>query len=229
MNDQRTTQEDAQRRCDRENRLLEAVRQGQRRKAEAIWELAKHGDFTQQWGEPLRAMKNDGVILNTLLRKAAEAGGVHPAELESLSSDLAQQIEQAAALGTLRNLMGDMIRAYCRLVHHHTMKDYSAPVRKTILLIKADLSANLTLRQLAAQIGLSGSYLSTLFRRETGQTITQFVTHCRIQKAKQLLSGTNLQVQTVAQHCGMVDRHYFSRMFKKETGMTPNQYRQSAR
>lgn len=213
-------------RYDWENRLLEAVRLGQRRKAENIWTAA---DYTQDATDPVRGTKNDAVALNALLRKAAEQGGVHPVELEKLSTVLSAQVEQQTSLPALQSLMESMIQAYCRLVHQHTMRDYSAPVRKAILLLKADLSAGWTLEQLSAQVGVSGSYLSGLFRKETGRTITRFVTDCRISKAKQLLSGTNWQVQTVAQHCGMVDRHYFSRIFKKETGMTPNQYRTSVR
>ena len=222
-------QQQIQLRWDRENRLLEAVAKGSQKEAVAIWSKAAANDFTRTGDDPVRARKNDAIILNTLLRKAAERGGVHPADLEPMSGALTQDIEQAGTLATLQTIMGHMVQLYCRLVHQHSMKTYSVPVRKTILLIRTDLAANLSLRHLASQVGVSGSYLSNLFRRETGKTITQFVTDCRISKAKQLLEDTHLQVQTVAQHCGMVDRHYFSRIFKKQTGMTPNQYRQSVR
>ena len=222
-------QQQLQQRYDRENRLLEAVSRGNRKVAEAIWAKATADDFTRTGEDPVRARKNDAVVLNTLLRKAAERGGVHPADLERTTGTLLQDIENAKTLAALGAIMGHMVQIYCRLVHGHSMRAFSVPIRKTILLIKSDLTGNLSLGHLAAQAGVSGSYLSDLFKRETGKTITRFITECRISKAKQLLEDTRLQVQTVALHCGMVDRHYFSRVFKKETGMTPNQYRQSCR
>lgn len=208
---------------------MELVTLGLWREAEGIWTKALPTDFTDHGQDPVRSMKNDGVALNTLLRKAAERGGVDPLDLEHVASGYAAHIEQARSLSQLKMIMADMIGNYCRLVHRHSMKGYSLPVRKAIMQIKSDISANFTLGHLAQTVGVSSSYLSTLFKKETGLTITQYVTQIRIHKAKQLLEGTHLQVQAVAQHCGMVDRHYFSRIFKKETGMTPNQYRKSAR
>ena len=222
-------QRQLQQRYDRENRLLEAVTKGAQKEAVAIWSRAVADDFTRTGEDPVRARKNDAIVLNTLLRKAAERGGVHPAELHQTVGSLTRDIENAQTLAALQAIMGHMVQLYCRLVHGHSMRHYTAPVRKTVLLIRSDLTGNLSLSHLAKQVGVSGSYLSDLFKRETGKTITCFVTECRISKAKQLLEDTQLQVQTVAQHCGMVDRHYFSRVFKKQTGMTPNQYRQAAR
>lgn len=76
--------------------------------------------------------------------------------------------------------------------------------------------------------GISKSYLSSLFKKETDMTITDYVNHKRIQYASVLLSTTHLQIQTVAQHCGMMDVQYFSRLFKKIKGESPVEYRQNA-
>lgn len=72
---------------------------------------------------------------------------------------------------------------------------------------------------------ISSAYLSSIFKKETGQTVTEYVTVKRIEMAKRLLSNTNLQIQTVAQHCGILDVHYFSKLFKKHTGLTLKDYR----
>ena len=109
------------------------------------------------------------------------------------------------------------------------MKNYSPPVQKAILYIDADLTADLSLSALAGAQNISPSYLSSLFRQETGQTLTDHVNHKRIKQAMQLLSTTHLQVQTVAQHCGILDVHYFSKVFKKYAGQTPKQYRETHR
>ena len=74
---------------------------------------------------------------------------------------------------------------------------------------------------------ISPSYLSALFKQEVGKTLTEYVNSKRIERAMQLLETTRLQVQTIAQNCGILDVHYFSKIFKKTTGMTPKEYRAS--
>ena len=59
-----------------------------------------------------------------------------------------------------------------------------------------------------------------------GKTVTGYVNEKRIELAQELLKTTNLQIQTIAQYCGIVDVHYFTRLFKKTTGVSPKQYRE---
>ena len=167
--------------------------------------------------------------MNTLLRKAAEKGGVHPIYLDKISSEFAVKIEQSSSLAESYPLMKDMFRSYCRLVRKHSMKKYMPIVQKTILIIDTDLSADLSLSALAEQQNVSLGYLSTVFKKDTGKTISEYIREKRIQHAIYLLSTTHLQVQTVALHCGIMDVQYFSKIFKKETGKTPKEYRESIR
>ena len=165
--------------------------------------------------------------MNTLLRKAAERGGVHPIYLDETSNNFASRIEQSPSIKVLQELMSTMVRSYCRLVNRHATRHYSPLVQRTITYIDTDLSGDLSLNTLAAMQSINPSYLSALFRRETGQTLTEHVNEKRIRLARQLLRTTRLQVQTVAQHCGIPDVNYFSKLFKKHTGKTPREYRQS--
>ena len=123
--------------------------------------------------------------------------------------------------------MSEMFRSYCRLVRKHSMGDYSPLVQKAITYIDSNLAGDLGLRPLSQVLGVSSSYLSSLFRRDTGQTLTEYISRRRVRYAKHLLETTHLQVQTVAQHCGIVDVQYFSKVFKRGTGMTPKEFRES--
>lgn len=114
----------------------------------------------------MRNTKNYAIIMNTLLRKAAEAGGVHPLYLNDVSSANALKIEAMPALGETPTLMRDIFRSYCRLVRKHSMKEYSRVVQKTIILIDSDLSADLSLKSLATNQGISPGYLSTVFKKK---------------------------------------------------------------
>lgn len=208
-----------------ENELIQAVAQGLTHKAEVLFSSFSQSAFEQRLTDPVRNLKNYAIIMNTLLRKAAEKGGVHPLYLDQTSTDFARRIELTASPGTVRELMTDMFRAYCRLVKTRAINHYSPPVQKLIAGIDTDLAGDLSLSNLAAAQGLNASYLSALFRRETGETVTQHINRKRIQQAIHLLSSTHLQIQTVAQHCGIPDVNYFSKLFKKHTGKTPREYR----
>ena len=97
-----------------------------------------------------------------------------------------------------------------------------------MLLIDSDLSADLSLRSLADHQSISYGYLCALFKRETGKTISAYVREKRIKHAAHLLATTHLQIQTVALHCGIMDVQYFSKIFKRQTGKTPKEYREGA-
>ena len=120
-----------------------------------------------------------------------------------------------------------MAQGYCRLVRNHTTKGYSTPIQKAIILIEGNLSSDLSLARLARELNVNSSYLSTLFKKETGSTVTDYITDRRISHAKHLLKSSRLQVQTVGQLCGFEDVHYFSKVFKRLAGYTPKQYRQN--
>ena len=209
-----------------ENELMDAVSRGQSHKMDLLLNSFSVFSFEQRLANPLRNAKNYCIIMNTILRKAAERGGVHPVYLDRISSDFASRIEQLDNLNSVLPLMQQMFRGYCLLVRKHSMKDYSPPVQKAIACIDADLAGDLSLSNLSAALNISGSYLSTLFKKEMGQTLTEFINQRRIDHAKHLLRATRLQIQTIAQHCGIMDVHYFSKVFRKHTGLSPKQYRE---
>ncbi len=212
-----------------ENELMRAVSQGHDHKASSLVSDFASMPFERRVADPLRDLKNYCIIMNTLLRKAAESGGVHPLYLDEISSFFAVKIEQLTSTAAVQELMTEMYRSYCRLVRKHSMKNYSTPVRRAVAMIHADLSSKLSLHILADKQNLSPGYLSTVFKKETGKTITDYILSERMQLAMHLLGTTRLQIQTVALHCGIIDVQYFSKLFKKYVGKTPKEYRESVK
>lgn len=208
-----------------ENELMQAVSLGQTHKAELLLSGFTNLSFERRLSDPVRNLKNYCIIMNTLLRKAAESGGVHPLYLDRISSDFARKIETVVSTEAVQTLMGEMFRNYCRLVKKNATQHYSPPVQKVILHINTNLSGDLSLKSLSATQNMNASYLSALFKKETGQTVTDYVNQMRVHQAERLLGTTKLQIQTVAQHCGISDVNYFSKIFKKYTGKSPIQYR----
>lgn len=214
-----------EKRYEYENELMDAVSQGNVQKAEMMITGFSGVSFENRVPDRLRNLKNYCIITNTLMRKAAERGGVHPVHLDQISSDFARRIEALRSPEEATEFVGVMMRAYCRLVKRHSMKNMSPLVQKAMVFIENDLTGDLSLSTVARLNNVSPGYLSGLFKKESGQTFTAYVNGRRIHRAKHLLRTTNLQIQTIAQHCGILDFHYFCRVFKNSTGVTPSEYR----
>ena len=212
-----------------ENELIRAVSLGQQHKASMLSSKLNENMFERRTSDPLRNAKNYCIIMNTLLRKAAENGGVHPIYIDRLSSKLATKIELMSDVKSCTSLMIEMFSSYCQSVYKHSIRSYSPIVQKTILVIDADISAELSLNNLAKKQGISAGYLATIFKRETGKTVSEYIKDKRIEHAMYLLSTTHLQIQTVALHCGIMDVQYFSKIFKKSTGKNPKEYRETVK
>ena len=217
-----------ERRYSVENELIDAVSKGLTHKAEMVFSNIKpENALESRLTDSLRNAKNYMIILNTLLRKAAEQGKVHPYHIDMVSSDLALKIEAMQSVSECENLLKYMVKKYCRLVNKHSQKSYSLLIQKVTTQIESDISSDLTLNNLASIFQVNPSYLSSLFKKETGATLTEYVNKKRVERAKELLVTTNLQIQNISQRCGMLDVNYFTKTFKKHTGLTPKKYRET--
>ena len=88
------------------------------------------------------------------------------------------------------------------------------------------IGETITLNGLSEKVYFSPAYLSRTFKNATGVTITEYIVHARMEKAKQLLVDSNMKVQDIAEKVGISAPAYFGRLFKKETGVTPQEFRQ---
>ena len=215
-----------EKRYETEHNLIQAVTNGQVHKAELFFSNMTSRQFEQRTSNPLRDLKNYGIVLNTLLRKAVESAAVHPIHIDAISSQYAKKIESASSEITCITLYKEMVRKYCLLVKNHSLKGYSLLVRKVITKIDYDLTADLSLKVQAEYLNVNPSYLSTLFKKETGMTLTEYINRKRIENALLLLNSTDMQIQMIAQYCGITDVNYFTKTFKKIVGKTPKEYRE---
>ncbi|HZG78968.1 MAG TPA: response regulator [Paenibacillus sp.] len=101
-------------------------------------------------------------------------------------------------------------------------------IRKVKELVAERLDREITLQYIAEQVHLNHQYLSVLFKSETGQHFSDYVTQCRMNKAKQLLKETNLKIYEIAALSGYVSSKHFMAVFKDAVGLTPSQFREQS-
>ena len=91
--------------------------------------------------------------------------------------------------------------------------------------IRANYEKPLSLYSIADEFNRSTPYISRLIKQTTGKNFTDLLTDLRIQKAKELLKTSSYHVNEISHMVGYPNFRYFSRIFKQQTGMTPNDYR----
>lgn len=105
-------------------------------------------------------------------------------------------------------------------------QDASYVVHKVKRIIRKEFSQDLSLEYLAGSVGLVPSYLSYVFKRETGENIIKYLTDYRIEQARQMLDSGSYKISQVAKMCGYENPSYFNRLFKNAYGITPSQYKE---
>ena len=212
-----------------ENKMLEAVAKGDVQAALAAYENFHQFQLAPRLRSPLREFKNYTIILNSLFRKAIEQASVHPYYLDHISARFALELETLGSVEEGRRLRVRMVKEYCRYVQQYSLRQYSPLIQKVINEINLHLDSALSLKTLAAQCYISPSYLSNVFKQETGQTLTDYISRRRMERAARLLLTTNARVAVVAEEVGILDVNYFTKMFKNATGQTPTAYRRDKR
>ncbi|MBQ8305843.1 MAG: response regulator [Blautia sp.] len=105
---------------------------------------------------------------------------------------------------------------------------FSKPVAMVIEYIRKNYGGDLSLTRIAEYVELSPNYICSLFKKETGGNLTGYVMEFRINRAKELFFSTNMKSYEIAEACGFVDESYFSKSFKKVTGLAPSEFRKKA-
>ncbi|MFJ7848902.1 response regulator [Peribacillus sp. NPDC097206] len=93
--------------------------------------------------------------------------------------------------------------------------------------INKNLDQSITIEKIAKQVYMNSTYFSEYFKSQTGETVLDYVTRVRIEKAKELLVTTNFKIYDISHMVGYNDTKYFSKLFKKYYGEVPSKYKSS--
>ena len=99
------------------------------------------------------------------------------------------------------------------------------PIREIKKYIEENYMEEISLGQLAELVDMNASYLSSVFKKETGMTYSEYLILCRVKQASRLLVETNLSIGEIAHQSGYQDARYFSKQFSKQVGLKPSEYR----
>ncbi len=150
-------------------------------------------------------------------------GGSETAMLDSF--EFIHSLDRVSTISELKSWTSPFIRHFTTEKLSQIYSGDSQIVSQLISLILSDEYCSLSLAEAAERLYVNPSWLSTHFKKETGLSFTSFVTDRKIRKAQTLLTTTNLRLIEISMQCGFEEQSYFTRVFRRSTGMTPKQYR----
>lgn len=176
-------------------------------------------------GSNLRNIKNWGIISTSVTLRAAIHAGMDFDQAYSLNDHYVRTLETLTTYDDVMTGIETMIKDMAQRVHQLKSVHLSAPVRRAYQIIMNSPESNITVTQLANQLGLSPHYLSTLFSKEIGVPISRFKILVKINRDVEILQTTNLPLSEIAAILNFTDQAYLTREFKKFVGVSPNKAR----
>lgn len=141
-----------------------------------------------------------------------------------LADRILEEMEKSLSYPGLHDCLLRLLRIY-----FEELKNY-VPENSSVYLIKSYIHSHygnpmLSTKEISEYASLSASYACSVFKNETGQTLNQYLTEYRMEKAKELLADPRNTISEVAGKVGYNDSNYFGKAFKKYTGLSPSEFR----
>ena len=203
---------------DKERLLLAALRRGDKNETSKI--LNDLFVILQSNGlSDMDFLKLYAIELTVLVYREA---GSHEAEKYN---NCLKRLSESETVKELCNNIQYMINSLGLGVFSYSGIRHASALRRAERFIWENYTHKISLEEIAAASGLSAPYFSTIFREEMGKTLFSYLNQLRIEKASSLLRDSSLSIREIAITCGFEDQSWFSKIFRKYTGLSPGKYR----
>ncbi len=209
--------------------VLNCVKEGNLAQLESTYKALPQTKYGNMSDNPLRQLFYGCIANTTLITRYAIEGGLEEETAFTLSDVYIKQMENCKTLYELNILNEKMALDFTTRVAESkasNQHDYIKPISKCIDYIMRNKNNKITLDKLSDEVNLTPKYLSYLFRKETGQTISHFIEEKRINEAKNLLAFSQYSYSHISHSLSFSSQSYFISKFKKHVGITPKEYRE---
>lgn len=213
-----------------EKAILECVQKGDVLALEATYRSLPqtvYGNMTS-YRSQLKQLFYAGIANTTLVTRYAIEGGLDEETAFSLSDIYIRKMELCNDITEMIQLSEEMALDFTTRVastQQHMHAAYSSAITNTIETIYRSRREELSLSALADRVHLTPKYLSALFHKEVGETITSFIHKVVIEESKNLLTYSDYTLGEISTYLNFSSQSYFTIVFKKITGTTPGNYR----
>ena len=145
-------------------------------------------------------------------------------EVLGYDTSLYDNISKLSTLAEIIHWMRMLQRGLCLLLTKNDEQGTNRLVAKARKYIHEHYTEDINLNDIASMFSISPGYFSTIFKQNTGMCFTDYVAEVKIAEAKKLLRESNYKIYEISEMLGYENAYYFSRVFKKITGMTPSEF-----
>ncbi|WP_192575395.1 AraC family transcriptional regulator [Butyrivibrio fibrisolvens] len=221
------------RRYDQEKQFLSMIRNGDTKNILSAFEKMSSPEVLSVFSKESLNYYASGyglAILKALSRKAAEESGLSVITIDEITQKYTQLSSATNNADLQTRYQIDMIVELTKAVHNHrlSLDKYSLSIQRVLEYISLHLGDHISNENLSANANMSISHLAKVFKKETGVTMTEYIALLRCKKAANLLKKTNLPIQEISSYVGYSDNNYFVKVFRKNYGMTPTEFRRNA-
>jgi AraC-like DNA-binding protein/ligand-binding sensor protein len=207
-----------------EKDLITKVKTGNIQDAKAILnDLLGYVLFSE--GNSLEIVKARAIELSSLLSRAAIEGGASTDSIFKLNNLFLKNIQQIDSLEMLCFKLQEIVETFTESMFNYTPSKNNETIKKALIYISKNFNSDVSLEDVAYQVHLHPSYFSTMFKQAIGSSFREYLNMVRIEESTRLLTNTDYSIIDIAVANGFDDQSYFSKVFKKYTGMTPKQFR----
>lgn len=175
----------------------------------------------------LESIKPRIAELVVVISRAAVDAGADINEIFHLNHNFLSHIQDFKTIEELSAWLSNMLQRFISFTFDFAEVKHADVVYKTIEYIKQNYGSRLTLEKIAESTYLSKTYLSSIFKKETGHSISSYINMVRVEKSKSMLLEDNMSIIDIANACGFEDQSYYTKVFKSLIGMTPKKYREN--
>ncbi len=222
----RKTAEDSKQYQERLFTLLKYIKQGDvdhaKNSLRSFWQKANF-DKTKNTKE----YRNHLMTLNDYCHMALLETDIHPSHILKQATSLRLKLDSISSYARLEQMPAEICRKYCLLVKNYAHPGYSKMTKDIIAHIHFHMEAPLSLSYFADYFSKNATLLSNVFKKETGQTLTNYIQQVRMEEAHRLLHTTDLSISDIAIAVGYPDFSYFSKIFSRFHGCSPSAYRRN--
>ncbi len=177
--------------------------------------------------ENIEAIKPRIMELIIVISRAAVDAGANVNEIFLVNDNFSSNIDGFTNIEDLSVWTSTILQRFLSFTFDFENVKHADAVYSVIEYIKGNYQKKISLEEIADYTYLSKTYLSSLFKKETGRSISEYINIVRVEKSKPLLIENNLSIIEVANMCGFEDQSYFTKVFKGIAGITPKKYRES--
>ena len=207
-----------------ENMLMKYISDGNKRAAQTELNKLMSRIFLNSGGD-VRVVKVRVTELLGLLSRAAINGGASTEQIFAMNEEFIGSLYDKKDLGEINEWLTDILITYTNCVFDAESNIHSEAIMRIINYMRENYMKKLRLDDIAEHVGFSKSYISRIFKREMGCHITDYLNKIRVDNARILLLEKDMSIVDVSYICGFEEQTYFSKIFKKYTGVSPGKFR----